>query len=341
MRKGRLKLPSDQAAAWYHCISRVIQRQFLFGPDEKEQFVRILREYEDFCEVRILTYCLMSNHFHILVEVPKRANTPLTAEELIAKLKRLSCEQGYGWVQQQIELYRKNHDGAGEQRFLQSFAIRMRDVSWFIRLVKQRFSGWYNRRNARKGTLWEERFKSVVVEGAGEALAAMAAYIDLNPVRGGLVSDPKDYRWCGYGEAVAGRKRAKLGVEMVVSAMRGRPEGSLSKSLEAYRMRLFNDGHEQREMLREDGTLERGAFSHETVLEVLRTKGRLPMTDYLRARVRYFCDGTVFGSRGFVEGIFGAYRGRFGPKRKNGARRLRGLQTELYALRDLRVDLFG
>jgi hypothetical protein len=59
--------------------------------------------------------------------------------------------------------------------------------------------------------------------------------------------------------------------------------------------------------------------------------------------VRYFSDGAVFGSREFVEGIFKAYRKRYGAKRKTGARRLKGLQAEdeLFALRDLQVDVFG
>ena len=38
-----------------------------------------------------------------------------------------------------------------------------------------------------------------------DALRTMAAYIDLNPIRAKLVADPRDYRWCGYAEAVAGK----------------------------------------------------------------------------------------------------------------------------------------
>jgi hypothetical protein len=37
----------------------------------------------------------------------------------------------------------------------------------------------------------------------GEALRTISAYLDLNPVRAGLVDDPKDYRWGGYAEAMA------------------------------------------------------------------------------------------------------------------------------------------
>ena len=54
-------------------------------------------------------------------------------------------------------------------------------------------------------------FKSVLVEGRGNPLQTMAAYIDLNGVRAGLAKDPKDYRFCGYAEAVAGRARAREG----------------------------------------------------------------------------------------------------------------------------------
>ncbi len=67
-------------------------------------------------------------------------------------------------------------------------------------------------------TLWEDRFRSVLVERKGQALRAMAAYIDLNPVRAKICDDPKDYRWCGYAEAVAGGKEAR---EAVASPMRG------------------------------------------------------------------------------------------------------------------------
>ena len=75
---------------------------------------------------------------------------------------------------------------------------------------------------------------------------------------------------------------------------------------------------------------------------VLKAKGKLPLVSYLHCRVRYFCDGAVFGSREFVEGVFRAYRDRFGPKRSAGARPMRGLtEATLFTLRDLRVGVFG
>ena len=92
----------------------------------------------------------------------------------------------------------------------------MHDLSEFMKTLKQRFSIWYNRHHGgRLGTLWMDRFKSVLVQGEGNPLQTIAAYIDLNPVRAGLVEDPKDYRWCGYAEAVAGSKKAQRGLEVI------------------------------------------------------------------------------------------------------------------------------
>lgn len=98
-----------------------------------------------------------------------------------------------------------------------------------VKVLKQRFTQWFNgsRPVRRRGTLWEDRFRSVLVE-RGEALRTMAAYIDLNPVRAHLTIHPQDYRWCGYGEACAGGKTAKAGLHRVLEGARD-TGGSLKK----------------------------------------------------------------------------------------------------------------
>jgi len=57
---------------YFHCVSRVVDRRMVLKLREKEEFLRIMRLYEDFYGLRVLSYCLMTNHFHILLEVPKR-----------------------------------------------------------------------------------------------------------------------------------------------------------------------------------------------------------------------------------------------------------------------------
>ncbi len=86
------------------------------------------------------------------------------------------------------------------------FNYRMHSLSRFMQRLLIRFTRWFNRKHERSGTLWEERFKSVIVE-SGTAARTIAAYIDPNPVRAGMVSDPADYRWSGYGTAIGSGKK--------------------------------------------------------------------------------------------------------------------------------------
>src|SRR5271167_4801325 len=73
MRFPRIKA---EGQSFYHCVSRVVDRQFIFqtaghGSPEAERFVLLMRRLEAFSGVRVLTYSLMSNHFHLLCEVPQ------------------------------------------------------------------------------------------------------------------------------------------------------------------------------------------------------------------------------------------------------------------------------
>ena len=324
MRTARLKARLDAPTAYYHCISRVVDRRFIFGPEEKEHFVHLMRLYEEFSGVHILTYVLMSNHFHILVEVPKRPDSIPSREELLQRLEALHSPL----YAQNVRDLLATMPAEEAQKHLNGYWRRMYDVSWFIRMIKQRFSQWYNLRKDRCGTLWEQRFKSVLVEGTGQVLAAMAAYIDLNPVRVGLVTDPKDYRWSGYGEAVAGRPKARDGIRLL---MKGLERKKWDGILEGYRVWLFGQAHEVKG---------HGGVSPEHVEDVVRAKGKLPLVEYLRCRVRYFSDGVAIGSQAFVERVFTDERWRFGKKRRTGARKLRWLDgLELFSLRDLRTKV--
>ena len=321
MRTARLKARPDAPTAYYHCISRIVDRRFIFGDREKEHFVKLMRLYEDFSGVRVLTYVVMSNHFHILVEVPKRPETMPSQAELLQRIEALHSPL----YAQNLRALLSSMNEADAKKHLDGYWKRMYDVSWFIRMVKQRFSQWYNIRKDRCGTLWEQRFKSVLVEGTGQVLAAMAAYIDLNPVRVGVVQDAKDYRWSGYAEAVAGGTKARDGIRLVMKGLERRKWEGI---LEGYRVWMFGLAHE---------TKGHGGITPEKVENVVRAKGKLPLVEYLRCRVRYFSDGVAIGSQSFVEQVFTDERWRFGKKRRTGARRMRWLDDlELFSLRDLR-----
>ncbi len=98
---------------------------------------------------------------------------------------------------------------------------RMGDLPEFMRVLKQTFTCWYNAKEGRKGTLWDARYRSVVVEGNPLALLSVAAYIDLNPVRAGLVVDPVESVWSGYGSACGGDSASRKGLTCWVRCSRG------------------------------------------------------------------------------------------------------------------------
>jgi len=324
--------------AYYHCVSRVVDRKFVLGREEKEEFVRLMRLYEEFCEVQVVTYCVMSNHFHVLVEVPRRPEQMPDDAQLLAKLKRLYSPEAFAQVRWQLENLRKLGAHEEAEALREGFFRRMWDVSFFMKGLKQRFTGWHNRRQGRKGTLWEERFKSVLVE-SGQALVTMATYIDLNPVRAGLVDDPKEYRWCGYASAAAGKRRARWGIK---TAMEAWAHGEIGEgaSIEKYRELLFGAG-EKRNPGANGQRVKRG-ISRKRVEEVLAKNGKLSNWEMLRCRVRHFCDGAVLGTKEFVNGVFESERHRFGPKRTSGARPMRHVEADgLTTLRDLRVNPLG
>ena len=70
-----------------------------------------------------------------------------------------------------------------------------------MQAVGRRYVRYFNDSQARSGTLWEGRYRSTLIETERYLLACMV-YIDLNPVRAGLVKDASDHPWSSYGHYV-------------------------------------------------------------------------------------------------------------------------------------------
>jgi hypothetical protein len=314
------------ADATYHCMTRTVNGERLFGDREKEVLRKMLWQVADFCGVEVLTYCIMGNHFHVLLRVPEP--TAVDDEELLRRYSVLypkPTKYQTASIQMMESDLKKGGDEAEAVR--QRLLVRMGDVSEFMKCVKQRFSVWYNRSHQRYGTLWAERFKSVLVEGQGKPIQTMAAYIDLNPVRAGLVEDPKDYRFCGYAEAVVGLARAREGLNRVWADYGG-------SALQCHRELIFGK-HASDPGLSE--------FNREKALKILDEEDAiLSKTAVLRCRVRYFTDGAILGSEAFVRSYIGAWqlekKRKFPPK----AKLLRGADwQDLAIINGLRKQVFA
>ena len=328
MRQARIKIPAAEGEAAYHCISRTVNGEWLFDDVAREILRRQIWQVADYCGVQIVTYAILSNHFHVLLNVPRQA--AVSDPELLRRYEVLyPTPTKYQAARLAVVAAELATNGPAALAWRQRQLALMGDVSQFMKLVKQRFSIWFNKSHRRFGTLWAERFKSVLVETEGRVRQTMAAYIDLNSVRAGLVNDPKDYRFCGYAEAVAGSAAAREGIRSVTGGH------AWDEAQAHYRAVLFGTGAGLREGA--------ATIAPADLQRVIDEGGRLPLPTVLRCRLRYFTAGAVLGSRAFVEVQVARYRQKTGRRERTAPRALPAWTDwgDWATLRGLRRRAFG
>ena len=259
MRTNRIKAEGE---GYYHVVSRIVNREYRMDGAEKDIFVGIMRRAEKFSAVDVLTFAVLDNHFHILVRVPEREE--IGDDVLLERYRALYGEARAAALEARWNWLR---DGGRDEAVDAEQAVlkrRMYDVSEFVKTLKMRYSISYNARTGRTGTLWEGRFKSVLVEPHSPAMRKVATYIDLNAVRAKIVADPSRYRWCGYGEACCGKPAALAGIAKLL------PSATAGEALREYRSWLG---------------------------------GQTPETVVFPVRMSRFIDGLALGGRDYVAAV--------------------------------------
>ena len=192
-RTARIK-SIGEGTAYYHLVSRASNRQFLFRKSAaKDRLAELARKAAEFSGIKIVAFAAMDNHYHILCKVT-RTGEPIPQEEI---LRRVGVLKGSKAVEALAEHWRELA-AAGFDATLESeldrYRARMNDVSAFMKTMKELYAIWYNREYGYSGSVWSGVFKSTMVEG-GRYLEYCRRYILTNPVRAGIVSQAKDYRW--------------------------------------------------------------------------------------------------------------------------------------------------
>ncbi len=301
------RLIIDDETAVYHVMSRTALDGFPLGDIEKQFMLDLIKRYSALYLVEILGFCLMGNHFHILVRMfPEHKFT----DEDIKK--------------RYVAFY--GDDRAFADGWIPSLREKLSNLSEFVREIKVGFTRYYNSGHSRRGYFWGDRFKSVIVEN-GETLINCLAYIDLNPLRAGIVERPEDYRWNSLGYHIQTNNKDDF-----LSLDFGLKEFGVMDVKE--RLRRY------RRYVYEAGALDRPGRNQvkvigNDILENERQKNyEISRIDRFVYRTRYFSDSGIIGTKEFVFGNYQRFKDVFMSKREKVPKPVAGLDG-IYSLKRL------
>jgi len=165
----------------------------------------------------------------------------------------------------------------------------------------------------------------VLVED-GDTLINVLAYIDLNPVRAGLVERPEDYRWCSLGYHVqSGNQGNFLSLDF---GLRGFGEQDDAERLRAYRQFVY--------AIASVPTGKGATMSEATVAAAEEQDFQLTAAQRLLFRTRYFTDSGVIGTKAFVAECYRRFEGHFACRHPKQPQAIAGLDG-MFSLKRLRA----
>jgi putative transposase len=207
-----------------------------------------------------------------------------------------------------------------------SLRQKLSNLSQFVREIKVGFTRYYNRRNNRRGYLWGDRFKSVIVE-KGETLINCLAYIDLNPLRAGLVDRPEEYRWNSLSYHIqTDNKDNFLSLDFGLIEFGVLDAG---ERLKRYRRYVYEAGAVDR-----SDKLVAGVIDNAVLEKERKNDFQLKRVQRFRYRTRYFTDSGIIGTKEFVSTNYQRFKDIFMSKKDKIPKPVAGL-AGVYSLKRL------
>ena len=183
----------------HHITSRIAHKvRFLQEEAERNDLIEMIRRAAGFTGVKLLGWCIMINHFHILAFLPEPVELP---EEEVARRYGIlkGAKAAASFAEQLANLRQEGENGCKEaERLLDAQRSRMYKIGEFMKIIKQWFSEEYNRRNGHTGTLWEGPYYDRVVAYSHKDIAECLGYVHLNPIRAAACATFDGYRWSSY-----------------------------------------------------------------------------------------------------------------------------------------------
>lgn len=270
-RTSRMIVANEKAV--YHVMSRTALDGFPLKDVEKDFLLDLIKRFSALYLTEILGFCLMGNHFHILVKMIPESD--FTDDEIQKRF---------------VAFYGDNREFAEGQ--IPYWRAKLSSLSEFMREIKVTFARYYNRRHHRRGYFWGDRFKSVIVD-KGETLVNCLAYIDLNPLRAGIVDRPEDYRWNSLGYHLqTGNKDQFLSTDFGLKEFNVRYQ---KERIRRYRRYVYEAG-----ALNRPDKMQPKVIDEKIVAKERKKEFEISRVDRFRYRTRYFTDSGIIGSKEFV-----------------------------------------
>jgi len=297
---------ADEKAV-YHVMSRTALDGFPLKDVEKDFMLDLIKRFSALYFTEILGFCLMGNHFHLLVKmIPEDQFTDDEIQKRFEAFFGESRELAEG----QIPYWRE----------------KLSSLSEFVREIKVGFARYFNRRHNRRGYFWGDRFKSVLVE-KGETLINCLAYIDLNPLRAGIVDRPEDYRWSSLGYHIQTENKDRF-----LSTDFGLKEFNVKSKKERirrYRRHVYEAG-----ALNHPNKMPAQVIDAKVVAKERKKGFEISRISRFRHRTRYFTDSGIIGSKEFVAEHYQRFKHLFHSKHEKKPKPIRGLKG-MYSLKRL------
>jgi len=304
-RTSRLIISDEKAV--YHIMSRTALDGFPLKDVEKDFMPDLIERFSSLYFTEILGFCLMGNHFHLLIKMfPENRFT----DEDIKKRFELFYGDSRPFSKGQIPYLRK----------------KLSSLSEFVREIKVGFARYYNRRHNRRGYFWGDRFKSVIVD-KGETLVNCLAYIDLNPLRAGLVDRPEEYRWNSLGYHVQTNNS-----DGFLSTDFGLKEFNVKRKKERirrYRRYVYEAG-----VINRPDKMQTKVIDNKVVAKERKKEFEISRISRFRYRTRYFTDSGIIGSKEFVAENYQRFKHLFCSKHEKKPKPIKGLEG-MYSLKRL------
>jgi putative transposase len=304
-RTSRMIIKGEPAV--YHVMSRTALPEFPLGDVEKDVLLKLIKRMSTLYFTELLGFCLMGNHFHLLVKMLPESNF---SDQDVQK----RCETFYG---QEFVFPVDN---------MPHYRTKLASLSEFVRDIKVNFTRYFNKRHKRRGYFWGDRFKSVIVD-KGETLVNCLAYIDLNPLRAGIAKRPEEYRWSSIGYHMQTNNKDRF-----LSTDFGFKEFNVTDEKE--RVRRY------RKYMYHAGSINRPDKGKVKVIDprILKKEKRkdfqITQASRLRYRTRYFTDSGIIGSKAFVSNHYQQFKHLFQSKNEKIPKPIEGL-AGIYSMKRL------